>query len=362
MNKGPHNKRLRAIVAIIVMIALFMNSNVARAAELGSGQAMAGDFIYRDTDPSVSGDTAGPNQQVLPDPEPSGHEFKSGRTVIEKGTCIKAGKKTVYCKVSGCTEKRETNLGRDKNNHEKWSVVDTDSTCTKQGEFGWRCSACGASSISPKKLADHVYSKHVFTSKGDCKNKTKETWKCANCSATIIVEKDYGNHKWENYHVDRGCFNEGKDGRRCSVCKKMEITKTEPAYKRHDLYYDYKAPTYTTEGYKKEKCYRCSYQKTLEIIPKLKQGDPEPDPSTPEPVQPAPKEEMEVPEEKKATNVEHVTISDPVNVFTGAHEIDFKVISVGGAQNLSIGLSYKSNKSIESIFGKGFSWNYESFV
>ncbi len=68
------------------------------------------------------------------------------------------------------------------------------------------------------------------------------------------------------------------------------------------------------------------------------------------------------PEKMAATNVDSTHSGDPVNTFTGAHEIDFNVLSVGGYSDLAIGLSYKSNKPIKSFFGKGFSWNYESYI
>jgi len=54
--------------------------------------------------------------------------------------------------------------------------------------------------------------------------------------------------------------------------------------------------------------------------------------------------------------------ADPVNLATGAHEIDFDLISVNGSQNVNISLQYSSNGTMKGLFGKGFSWNYESFI
>ncbi|MEE0960351.1 MAG: DUF1906 domain-containing protein, partial [Lachnospiraceae bacterium] len=52
--------------------------------------------------------------------------------------------------------------------------------------------------------------------------------------------------------------------------------------------------------------------------------------------------------------------ADPVNLATGAHDIEHELISVNGAQNVGITLSYSSAGTGKGIFGRGFSWNYES--
>ena len=64
----------------------------------------------------------------------------------------------------------------------------------------------------------------------------------------------------------------------------------------------------------------------------------------------------------EAINVQTNHAGDPINTFTGAHEISYKVISVGGFSDLTLNLNYKSNKLGCGIFGKGFYWNYESFI
>lgn len=68
------------------------------------------------------------------------------------------------------------------------------------------------------------------------------------------------------------------------------------------------------------------------------------------------------PEKKKSGNADTETTGDPVDVFSGAHLIDLTVMSAGGVNNITIGLSYKSNKTIKGFFGNGFAWNYESYV
>ena len=169
-------KRIKGVFVLLMAAVLFLNSIPASAAELGFGRATAGDFVSEETSFS-GGEGAEPSAVVLPDDGPIGHVFKPGKTVVEKGTCVKNGKKTVYCAVSGCKthSPQVTNLGRDKNNHEKWKAIDTPSTCTRQGQYGWSCDACKKSEIAYKALLPHNYNNLLYTQPGNCSNRASET-------------------------------------------------------------------------------------------------------------------------------------------------------------------------------------------
>ena len=160
-------------------------------------------------------------------------------------------------------------------------------------------------------------------------------------------------HKWYTYTIEAKCEEYGEIGNKCSVCgTKSVIDYIAPL--RHSIYEVVTQATYTSAGHVDAYCHRCSYHRRVRDIPKL---EPQPKPE-----EPKPQEDRTQADRKEANNVTKEHVGDPTNAFTGAHEIDFSVLSLGGAQNLSVGLSYKSNKSVKGKFGKGFSWNYESFI
>lgn len=340
-------KRFKGLFVLLMVAVLFLNSIPASAAELGLGRATAGDFVSEETSFS-GGEGAEPSAIVPLDPGPGGHQFREGGRIVlvREATCATTGLKYQYCAVKNCKSHspKSISIPKDKNNHENLKTSYYAATCLKEGKKVEHCSACG------------------YT-------KTEK-----------IAKKS---HTWVSVNEPRGCFSDGKQGRRCNVCQTEEITIIK-AYGCHNMTYHYTPPSLDSEGKEWYKCERCAYEKTISIIPRLRPNDPEPIPGTDEPSNPSqpsdpgtpeptpnepnmPNQDSQISSAKTADNMENPNIEsvyagDPVNVFTGAHEIDFNVISAGGAQNLTVGLSYKSNKTIESIFGKGFSWNYESYV
>ncbi|SCX02177.1 RHS repeat-associated core domain-containing protein [Lachnospiraceae bacterium YSD2013] len=160
-------------------------------------------------------------------------------------------------------------------------------------------------------------------------------------------------HKWYTYSKEATCEEYGELGKMCSLCETKRVSEyTAPL--RHSIYEVVTQATYTSAGHVDAYCHRCSYHRRVRDIPKL---EPQPKPE-----EPKPQEDRTQADRKEANNVSKERVGDPTNAFTGAHEIDISVLSLGGAQNLSVGLSYKSNKSVKGVFGKGFSWNYESHI
>lgn len=174
----------------------------------------------------------------------------------------------------------------------------------------------------------------------------------------------------------------------------------------HNLRYEYTAPTESSTGWEGYKCTRCSY-KNGTTIPRLAHDEKPDKPSTPSDPKPGSgsgsgggnnsgsgsgnqggngsgnqggnggnnnsgqgtgntsqttQKTSTKATQLEATNVTTTSGGDPVDLFTGAHEIDFVVLSQSGVSDITVALSYKSNKSIDGVFGKGFYWNYESFL
>ncbi len=369
-------RRVKGLFVLLMTAVLFLSSIPARAAEPGFGSAPTGDFILEETDAGGMLDSSEweaeenifveyPDETVIEsaeksesmdpdDPmsrEPRGHIFVPGKVVETQGTCVTRGKRTTYCAAINCTIHSPIveSTTFNKNKHEKKTTIDTPSTCTRQGQYGWRCDACKESDISYRALLPHKYNNLLVTQPGNCQKKTEETRSCS-CGARTVVYTGYGDHSWEYYSVQSTCHSNGERGQKCSICETRRVMEKFPLAP-HRTYIVEKPATTTEEGYVKERCHDCSYSYTLKTYPKLSAENSQTGNQTGNEAK-----------EQKDTNVETITAGDPVNVFTGANEIDFKVVSAGGAQNLTVGLSYKSDKTMEGIFGKGFSWNYESFV
>lgn len=369
-------RRVKGLFVLLMTAVLFLSSIPARAAELGFGSAPTGDFVLEETDAGgmldsgewedeenifvehsdeIVIESAEKFEPMNPDDpmsrEPRGHIFVPGMVIETQGTCVTRGKRTTYCAAINCTIHSPIveSTTFNKNKHEKRKTIDTPSTCTRQGQYGWRCDACKESDISYRALLPHKYNNLLVTQPGNCQKKTEETRSCS-CGARTVVYTGYGDHSWEYYSVQSTCHSNGERGQKCSICETRRVMEKFPLAP-HRTYIVEKPATTTEEGYVKERCHDCSYSYTLKTYPRLSAENPQTGNQTGNEAK-----------EQKDTNVKIITAGDPVNVFTGAHEIDFKVVSAGGAQNLTVGLSYKSDKTIEGIFGKGFSWNYESFV
>ncbi len=52
-------------------------------------------------------------------------------------------------------------------------------------------------------------------------------------------------------------------------------------------------------------------------------------------------------------------VQDPIDLSTGAHVIDHTLMTIRGAQTISLGASYKSNLLVEGTLGTGWSHNFE---
>ncbi|MCR5608939.1 MAG: DUF1906 domain-containing protein [Lachnospiraceae bacterium] len=54
--------------------------------------------------------------------------------------------------------------------------------------------------------------------------------------------------------------------------------------------------------------------------------------------------------------------ADPVNLASGAHEIEYDAFTVYGSQNINITLSYSSEATADGAVGKGWTYGYETYV
>lgn len=349
-NKGTRKKRLAKISALIVVIAMLFNSIPANAAENENVEDL---FYYpeetvinhidEEYNPELDGSTMG---------GPRGHEFIPGKVVTIQGTCRTKGKKITYCKAVNCTihDPVVESTTKNPNNHENKTYFSTDPTCTTSGSAGYRCTACGTERIT-QVIDSYGHSESTAT----CSRPSV----CQRCGITISG-KDYNNHDGKSsFYEAPKCESEGRKGWRCSGCGTEYVSQT------YDSLDHLPSEATCTEASvcKREGCGKKISDKLDHIWKRTKDGDYQCDRcSIKKPASEVNAPQNEVPEYLSAVNVVTETIADPINPFTGAHEIDFKALSVGGAQKLTVGISYRSDKSLQGIFGKGFSWNYESFI
>ena len=233
------------------------------------------------------------------------HSWDEG-TVTEEPTCTETGIKTYTCTVEGCgatKEEEEEELGHswdagevttepncgtegvktytctrcDATKTESIPVVGEhnfvddviDATCTEPQKAGLVCSVCGATSGEMTELGDPLGHDYQLDTSlegykaATCTEGGVNTYKCSRCEETKEEETEALGHSWDNGVVHEADCEHGQYVLyTCTVCKdtKTEETGLSEAL-GHTFTTEVVAPTCSAQGYTREYCTVCGYEK-----------------------------------------------------------------------------------------------------
>ena len=195
-------------------------------------------------------------------PTPStGHIF-SEWTVIEEGTCVKAGRESRIC--TGCGAQEIYSTSKDRNNHQL--TEDTvPATCESGGYTVHTCSDCGYSyTDNETPPAEHSFGDWSTVSEPDCANEGNEVRTCTVCGAqenrSIPAS---GDHQMTEDTVPATCESGGYTIHTCSVCGYSYTDNKTPALGHS--FGSWKmttAPTCAADDEQTRTCTRCSQTET----------------------------------------------------------------------------------------------------
>ena len=144
-----------------------------------------------------------------------------------------------------------------------------DATCTEPQKAGLVCSVCGATSGEMTELGDPLGHDYQLDTSlegykaATCTEGGVDTYKCSRCEETKEEETEALGHSWDNGVVHEADCEHGQYVLyTCTVCKdtKTEETGLSEAL-GHTFTTEVVAPTCSAQGYTREYCTVCGYEK-----------------------------------------------------------------------------------------------------
>ncbi len=199
-----------------------------------------------------------------------GHSY--GNWVTTNPTAATEGSKVRECSICHTTE----TVPLPKLGHEmvKDDDASTQATCTAEGTDVYVCTthtgdnACGYTYSVKVALKAHTYDETIESNvtivDADCENNGSKTVKCKDCDSKITSVIPGTGHTMSTTVTEASCKAEGSVVTKCTVdgCD-YKLEDKILAIKPHTISVTYAYPSCSIDGYVKEECDKCDYEKLL---------------------------------------------------------------------------------------------------